>query len=163
MGEAIFIEKTTNREVLHLYKLQTHSFYELSYFFHLPFSPHTLRQILSALLMEKQVIFTSNNSNLTTLIIETVMRMILPFKWCYMYVPNLPAHLLDAAQECFMPFVVGVSKKHLTQIDTSDKVVVSIEEDKVLYSCQLPLFHSALTEHLMYLNSDSKNYLEWEK
>ena len=78
-----------------------------------------------------------------------------------MYVPNLPGHLLDAAQECFMPFIAGIPKKYLSQIDTSDKVVVSIEEDKVIFSCQLHLFHSSLTEHLMYLNSDSKNYLEW--
>jgi len=71
--------------------------------------------------------------------------MILPLKWCYMYVPNLPHHLIDAAQECFMPFIVGVSKKNLGLIDTTDKVVVSIEEDKVLYSCQVLLFHSSLT------------------
>jgi hypothetical protein len=47
--------------------------------------------------MEKQIIFASNNSNLTTLVIETLTRMILPLKWCYMYVPNLPPHLIDAA------------------------------------------------------------------
>jgi hypothetical protein len=62
-----------------------------------------------------------------------------------------------------MPYIVGISKKYLSQIDTTDKVVVSIEEDKVIYSCELLLFHSSLTEHLMYLNSDNKNYLEWEK
>ena len=76
--------------------------------------------------MEKQIIFASNNSNLTTLVIETIMRMILPLKWCYMYVPNLPSQLLDAAQECFMPFIVGLPKKYLSSIDTTDKVVVSI-------------------------------------
>ena len=55
------------------------------------------------------------------------MRMILPLKWCYMYVPNMPLHLLEAVKECFMPFIAGISKKYLSQIDTSDKVVVSIE------------------------------------
>ena len=80
-----------------------------------------------------------------------------------MYVPNMPYHLLDAAQECFMPYIIGMSKKYLTQIDTTEKVVVSIEEDKVTYTCELFMFHSSLTEHLVYLNSDSKNYLEWEK
>jgi hypothetical protein len=64
----------------------------------LPFSPGTLRTILSAILQEKQIIFTSNNQNLAALIIETLMRMILPFKWCYMYVPNLPGHLIEPAQ-----------------------------------------------------------------
>ena len=52
-----------------------------------------------------------------------------------MYVPNLPYHLLDAAQECFMPFIVGLPKKYLSSIDTTDKVVVSIEEDKVIHYC----------------------------
>ena len=92
-GEAIFIEKATNRQVLHLYRLNN-SLYEICYIFHLPFSPGTLRTIISAILQEKQIIFTSNNQNLAALIIETLMRMILPFKWCYMYVPNLPAHLI---------------------------------------------------------------------
>jgi len=97
-GEAILIEKASNREVVHLYKLYANSFYEISYIFHLPFSTNTLRLVLSAILQEKQIIFTSNNQNLTTLIIESLMRMILPLKWCYMYVPNLPPHLIEPAQ-----------------------------------------------------------------
>lgn len=59
--------------------------------------------------------------------------MILPLKWCYMYVPNLPIHLIESACESFMPYIVGLSKKYLNLIDTSDRVVVFIEEDKIVY------------------------------
>lgn len=105
--------------MLHLYRLYSQSLYEICYIFHLPFSANTLRTILSAILQEKQIIFTSNNQNLAALIIETLMRMILPFKWCYMYVPNLPTHLIEPAEESFMPYIVGIHKKNLPLINTA--------------------------------------------
>lgn len=86
-----------------------------------------LRVIISAIFQEKQIIFTSNNQNLTCLIIETLMKMILPFKWCYMYVPNLPLNLIEPAQESFMPYIVGIAKRNMHLIDISDRVVVYIE------------------------------------
>jgi hypothetical protein len=52
--------------------------------------------------------------------------MILPFKWCYMYVPNLPLHLIEAAEESFMPYIVGISKKNLNLINLKGKVVVDV-------------------------------------
>ena len=107
--------------------------------------------------------FTSNNPNLTTLIIESLMKMILPLRWSYMYVPNLPPHLIEPAQESFMPYIVGLPKKALHQLDTTDKVVVYVEEDRVVYNEELLLFDHSLTHFLTYVNSDAKNYLEWEK
>lgn len=80
-----------------------------------------------------------------------------------MYVPNLPGHLLEPAQECFMPFIVGVSRKNLEYLDLSERFVVYIEENRIEYSGKLLQFHSSLDEHLIYYNKDEKHYLEWEK
>ena len=88
------MEKSFNREVLHLYKISSQTIYQLSYYFHLPLSASTLRIVISAILQEKQLIFVSNNQNLNVMLIETLMQMILPFKWHYMYVPNLPFDML---------------------------------------------------------------------
>lgn len=58
----------------------------------------------------------------------------MPFKWCYMYVPNLPTHLIEPAEESFMPYIVGIHKKNLPLINTAERVVVFIEEDRVVYN-----------------------------
>ena len=60
-------------------------------------NPETIRVALSAILQEKQIIFVSENENLIVMVIETFMKMILPLKWHYMYVPNLPSDMLEAA------------------------------------------------------------------
>jgi hypothetical protein len=60
-----------------------------------------------------------------------------------------------------MPYIVGIHKKNLQLIDTSERVVVFVEEDKVVYHGDLLLFHQGFCEYLAYANSDSKNYLEW--
>lgn len=55
--------------------------------------------------------------------------MIQPLKWCYMYAPNMPVELIEAAQESFMPFIVGVSKQYLPLICKVNKVIVHIDTD----------------------------------
>lgn len=76
-----------------------------------------------------------------------------------MYVPNLPTHLIEPAQESFMPYIVGIHKKNLSLIDTAERVVVYVEEDKVVFNGELHLFHQNFCEYLSYANNDSKNYL----
>ena len=62
-----------------------------------------------------------------------------------------------------MPYIVGLPKKYLHQIDTRERVVVYVEEDRVVYNQELLLFDHSLIQFLTYVNSDAKNYLEWEK
>jgi hypothetical protein len=89
----------------------------------------SLRKLISAILTEKQIVFSSSNPNLTVMVIETLMQMIQPLKWCYMYAPNMPVELIEAAQESFMPFIVGVSKQYLPLICKVNKVIVHIDTD----------------------------------
>ena len=57
--------------------------------------------------------------------------MILPLKWDFMYVPNLPPHMLEAISESFMPILVGIHKKYLNHVNFSDKVVVHLDSNTV--------------------------------
>ena len=75
-----------------------------------------------------------------------------------MYVPNLPVHLIEPAQESFMPYIVGIAKKNMHLIETAERVVVFVEENRVVYGGELYLFHQNLCEFLYYVNNDSKNY-----
>ena len=48
-------------------------------------------------------------------------------------------------------------------LDLRDRVVIYVEEDRVACSQELPLFDNSLAQLLTYVNTDAKNYLEWEK
>ena len=89
-GEAIYLNKENKMEILHLYRLPESSLFQFNYFFHLPISGTTLLTALSAILQEKQIIFTSYNQNSNVMLMETLLSLILPLKWHYLYVPNLP-------------------------------------------------------------------------
>ena len=61
------------------------------------------------------------------------MEMILPMKWHHMYVPNLPHDMIEAADESFMPYIVGIQKKYLSELNTTDRIVIDVDED----SCKI--------------------------
>lgn len=63
--------------------------------------------------------------------------MILPFKWYHMYVPNLPHDMLEAADESFMPYIVGIQKKHLALVDTHDRVIIDVDSDMATINTKL--------------------------
>lgn len=52
------------------------------------------------------------------MVIESLLEIIKPLKWQHMLVHNLPSHLLDAVNENFMPFIVGVNQKHFSDLNT---------------------------------------------
>jgi hypothetical protein len=58
-----------------------------------------------------------------------------------------------------MPYIVGIHKKHLELINTNERVVVFVEEDRVETKQKLLLFHEGLSPLLTYTNNDTKNYL----
>lgn len=82
--------------MLHVYNIRE-SLFRANYFFHLPISMDNVLLILAAILQERQIIFTSSNQNSNLMLMETLLEMLAPLKWEYMYVPNLPELMLDAA------------------------------------------------------------------
>jgi hypothetical protein len=100
------------------------------------------------------------------MVIETLMQMIQPLKWCYMYAPNLPVELIEAAQESFMPFIVGISKQYLPLISKVNKVIVHIDTDEVETSYdqedeELHLLSKKFEKFLTCKANSNKQYLEW--
>lgn len=116
-----------NMEVLHLYPLHTDSLFKVNYSMQMPISGQTLVWTIAALLQEKQIIFVSSNQNSNVLLMLTLLEMILPFKWECMFVPNLPAHMLEAAEESFIPYMVGVHSKLMGGLSTVNRVVVHVD------------------------------------
>lgn len=93
--------------------MRSDNLFQLSHFFNLPLSSETLAAALTAILLEKQLILASKSNNLNVMVIETLLQIIKPLRWQHMVVHNLPPHLFDAANENFMPFIVGVNQKYL--------------------------------------------------
>ena len=129
-GEVILFEKSSNWPILHLYKLNPASLFQFSHFFNIPLSTDVVKAVLLSVLLEKQVIITSKSQNLNVMVIESLLQLIKPLKWEHMLVHNLPFHLIDAANENFMPFIIGVHKKYLPHLTTTDKYVLIVDEDK---------------------------------
>jgi hypothetical protein len=58
--------------------------------------------------------------------------MILPLKWNFLYVPNLPPEMIEAAKECFMPYIIGLHKKYLYLLtDKTDKIIIHVDTNTV--------------------------------
>ena len=97
---------------------------------------------------------------------ETLLSMILPLKWHFLYVPNLPMEMIEAAQECFMPMIIGIHKKYINLItDKTDKIIIHVDTNTVEGEGCL---HQLPPNIVAFLKatppfSPNRKYLEWEK
>ena len=123
-----------NMEVMHIYPLPTTSLYKINFTMHLPLHGHTLAWTLAAILQEKQVIFVSSNQNSNVLLMMTLVEMLLPFRWECMFVPNLPPHMVEAAEESFMPYMVGIHSRLLPMLSVHNRVVVQVDANVLFYN-----------------------------
>lgn len=57
--------------------------------------PADLLTIVTALLIERRVIFLSKDYALLTPVIEAVLGLLYPFKWRHVYIPLVPAHMCE--------------------------------------------------------------------
>ena len=69
-------------------------------------------KVLVSILLEKSVIFVSDNIPLLSSAVLGLQVFLNPFKWCHVSIPILPQSLLDMI-EAPMPIMVGLLKSHL--------------------------------------------------
>lgn len=90
--------------------------------------------------------------------------MLAPLKWEYMYVPNLPESMLDAAEYSFIPYMVGIHRKYLDKITTCGRVVVHVDTDTIEMDEPLLELPIALRNmfNIVFANVDNdQSYLKW--
>jgi hypothetical protein len=78
-------------------------------------TPDQFLKILSAIMLEKSLIFVSDNLPLLSSAVLGMQCFILPFKWSYVQIPILPKSLIDMV-EAPMPFLVGLLRSHLSSV-----------------------------------------------
>lgn len=122
--------------------------------------------ILGAMLQEKQIIFVSSNQNSNLALMETLLEMIRPLKWDFLYVPNLPESMLDAAEHSFMPYMVGIHRNYYSQLSTRGRVVVHVDQDSVQMGEDKPEEMPQILVSMLLVKRVSTadtSYLEWER
>jgi hypothetical protein len=95
-------------------------------------------KILYAMMLEKSVIFVSDNLPLLSSAVLGMQCFLLPFKWNYVQIAILPKSLIEMV-EAPMPFLVGLLKTHLQFVqhslspdlpDCTEKLIVYLNDKK---------------------------------
>ena len=84
------------------------------------------------LVLERQVLFTSTQLSILTIVSEIFMSLLFPMKWSHAYIPLLP-HFLIPILSAPMPFLCGINKANLADAlyDLSSECVL-VDLDKNL-------------------------------
>ncbi|CAD8157966.1 unnamed protein product [Paramecium pentaurelia] len=98
-------------------------------------------KVVQSIILEKQIIlFTTQVWELAT-ITEAFLQFIYPLQWRCIYIPYLPAEILDTLY-ISVPYIIGVhlnlKERVLTQYDCLDKILVDLDQDRVI-GCNLIL------------------------
>ena len=63
--------------------------------------------MIRAMVLEKKIIIIKEDVSDVSIIIQTLISMMLPFKWSFNVITNLPLDMIDAL-ESIHPFIIGV-------------------------------------------------------
>ncbi|CAD8056026.1 unnamed protein product [Paramecium primaurelia] len=114
-------------------------------------------KVVQSIILEQQIIlFTTQVWELAT-ITEAFLQFIYPLQWRCIYIPYLPAEILDTLY-ISVPYIIEVhlnlKERVLTQYDCLDKILVDLDQDRVIgFNLILP-FPKQLVEILT--NQSSK-------
>ncbi len=77
-------------------------------------------QLLTAVLLERSLIFVSNNYTFLSNTVLGFKTVIKPFQWCYSLVPVLPSILVDYL-DTPQPILAGLSDKDFKESNLTDE------------------------------------------
>eukprot|EP00013_Stygamoeba_regulata_P010528 CAMPEP_0177668030 /NCGR_PEP_ID=MMETSP0447-20121125/22491_1 /TAXON_ID=0 /ORGANISM="Stygamoeba regulata, Strain BSH-02190019" /LENGTH=656 /DNA_ID=CAMNT_0019174405 /DNA_START=66 /DNA_END=2036 /DNA_ORIENTATION=- len=109
--------------------------------------------LFDALLQERRVIVCASKLSILSNCVAALSALLLPFVWQQVYIPVLPASLLDYCAAP-MPFLVGVLETSLEEVlrkELEDEVVVvNVDKDSFLrHPTFPPILPSALSKNLV--------------
>ena len=88
--------------------------YHLPTFFSL-FGPTTFYKILTAVLLERSIVFVHHNLSVISSVIIALKTLLRPFMWCHSLIPVLPRALLDHILQP-LPVLVGITQDDYEQV-----------------------------------------------
>lgn len=95
------------------------------------FSVDTVVEIFCALLTEQKILFFSDSYNMLNEICHGLIALMYPFKYSHIYIPILPAALIEVLSTP-TPFIIGVHSSLKKEIsDLLDVIIVDIESGSI--------------------------------
>ncbi|WEW55526.1 hypothetical protein PRK78_000957 [Emydomyces testavorans] len=89
------------------------------------------------LLVESRIILLSSHTAMLNLVSRAITELMFPFQWTGVFIPILPARLLQAL-EAPCPYVVGIERRYENvELPSDDFVLVDLDQD-VIESTQRP-------------------------
>ncbi|KAI1935389.1 hypothetical protein LOZ66_005276 [Ophidiomyces ophidiicola] len=89
------------------------------------------------LLAESRIILLSSHTAMLNLVSRAITELLFPFQWTGVFIPILPARLLQAL-EAPCPYIVGVERRYENmELPSDDFVLVDLDQD-VIESTQRP-------------------------
>ena len=73
------------------------------------------------LLAEQKVVLQGKQPHVLTMAAETLSALLFPFSWQHVYIPILPARLLDILQAP-VPFLMGIDEDVLAMAEKQDMI-----------------------------------------
>lgn len=106
-------------------------------------NPEILYAILIRVLTEQNFIFFSDNIQQLTALVLGIYYLILPFKWPFIVIPNLPLDLIEVI-ESPVPFLIGllVDKKKMRKYLSSENInanILYIEKGNLVFKEKLKI------------------------
>ena len=127
--------------------------FDVAHFFHL-LGPRVALDCIAFALAECKVLFHSRNVSKLPIICESIRALIYPFKWSHVFVPVIPAVLLDLVQAP-VPFILGIHTSRLQFIAydfLKDVIVINCDTgsiDRSRLSSKVASFPSDIDRWLM--------------
>ena len=128
------------------------------------FSIDNFVTIYTAILLEQQIVFQSNDNALLMLVAECFNALLYPFEWKNIYVPIVPASIRSMIIQAPTIFIIGLPTVQDHEL-LQDKVCVSIDRGTVSVPETLPKLPNQdkitalLTEHLEKKHHQSSGQL----
>lgn len=85
------------------------------------FGANTFCKLLTAVLLEKSIVFVGKNPSVISSIVLALKVLIRPFQWCWTLVPVFPREILENI-ETPSPIICGIS------YDDYEEVLLTIDE-----------------------------------
>ncbi|XP_060592067.1 DENN domain-containing protein 3-like [Ruditapes philippinarum] len=100
------------------------------------FNAEEFLKILSCILVEERIVFLSSNYDLLTMFMESLMHLILPFRWKSKYSTVLPSNKIDYLKTPGT-FLYGVHSRHTKDVEkVANLVIVDVDNGKVITTDQ---------------------------
>ncbi|XP_064648788.1 uncharacterized protein LOC135500999 [Lineus longissimus] len=96
--------------------------------------PHNMMVIFASMLYERRILITSRRMSRLTACVHGSASLLYPMYWQHLYIPVLPAHLLDYCSAP-MPFMIGIHSNLMTKtkpMELGDVVILDADNNTVI-------------------------------